>query len=807
MDKELKILMIEDVPSDAELAEREIKKAFIHSRFMRVETQERFIAALTDFEPDLIVSDYKMPAFNGLAALKIALEKAPLIPFIIYTGSQNEDIAVECMKAGATDYVIKEDRKRLIPAIQRALEIKYIKQESYLAHQNLVANEKRLRSLVTLLKKDYRDSEELLINILAESITITNSPLGYLYIYDSINDSYTLTVCSSLNIEDGLCCKNVDCMERLDQNIWKDEVSHGNVVIENNWSSSGMDIEMNEHSLVEINRFMVIPVKMDNVVTSVVVVANKPNEYQQTDVLQLTILMNSAWKILEQLEQEQEVRFLSTATEQSPVSIIITDINGAIKFVNNKFIDSTKCTKEELQGKILRIFRPGYLPVTVYDEIRKNLFAGNSWKGEVRHEKSTGSILWEEINVSTIKNSRGEITNYLVLSQDITSRKQMDSDLIFAKEKAEENDRLKTAFLNNLSHEIRTPLNAVVGFSQLINSSDQDVDQMLKYAEVIYQGSQQLLSIMDSIIAMAIIETGQLKINPVKTNLNRILNIVYTQLKQKAETKRLSFQSKALFSSYEAEVLIDETKVIQILSNIVENAIKYTHSGTVKFGCSVAGQELLFFIEDTGEGIAESNKTVIFERFRQGIDSPVAFQNGLGLGLSISKFYIEAMGGHIEVDSEINKGSRFTFSIPYKGVVINPINVHPNPLRPFTKKITILVVDDVELNARLIEEFVAEMNATVIYASNAREAIDLVSNHPSIDVVLMDIKMPGMDGYMATKEIKKIRPLLPVIAQTAYALAGDRQKSIEAGCDDYLSKPINRNGFFAVLNRILFESR
>jgi signal transduction histidine kinase/CheY-like chemotaxis protein len=432
--------------------------------------------------------------------------------------------------------------------------------------------------------------------------------------------------------------------------------------------------------------------------------------------------------------------------------------------------------------------------------------AGKPYKGELKNIKDGGDVYWESVNVSPIRNAKGNITNYVILSEDITSRKRMEVDLVAAKEKAEENDRLKTAFLNNLSHEIRTPLNAVVGYAQLLNLNEPIPEKVKMYSEIIQQGSHQLLSIMDNIITMAVIETGQIKINKSKCNLNKLLNTVYNQLKFKADQKNIKLQSSALFSRYESEVAIDETKVVQVLTNLVENAIKYTDMGFVQFGCSVTGTEIQFFVEDSGRGIPTEMKEVIFERFRQGLNHPTRVQEGLGLGLSISKSYVEFMGGELKLESKENQGSRFTFTIPYKAATVEVVSQVNTTVLKLNKRKTLLVVDDVKINYYLVEEILSDQDITVIYSPNGLNAIELVAGNAQIDLVLMDIKMPGMDGYTATREIKKIRPDLPVIAQTAYALAGDKQKSIENGCDDYISKPITRQTLLTLLRRFLEKS-
>ncbi len=921
-----KILIVEDNETDADLAEREIKKTFPDCVFMRVCNKPGFINALETFNPDVIVSDYSMPAFSGMEALMITLEKKPVTPFIIYTGSQNEETAVECMKAGATDYVLKNNIIRLTPAIERAIELRNIKIEKSKANKALVEseskfrvlldsvdkisvkgfdpngiinywnnaseriygfsakeaigksvidliipeeikddvtkqikimaenygvlppgevlvkkkggerifvfsnhvvlktsegpefywldvdlternnainevkqNEKRLRSLVTILQ-NLSDGEHNILEIaVEEALKITSSKLGFIFTYNGDFKNFVVKTWSK-SIKDVYKIDDPQILEELENDeLWSRAIIDRKPIINNNFTSRGGKTE----GLLRISRHLTLPVFFENKLVALIAVANKESNYIESDGLQLSLLMGAAWKALESRKNEQEKLFLSTATEQSPISVIITDPTGRIKFVNQKFMQSTRYTKEELEGRTLRIFKPGHLSAEENLNMVKTINAGTPWRGEVMNTKRDGTSYWETVNISPICDINKNITHFLVLSEDITARKKMENDLMAAKDKAEENDRLKTAFLNNLSHEIRTPLNAVVGYAQLLNSDFSNEERLKKYSEIILQGSNQLLAIMDNLITMALIESGQLKINKTRCNLNKLLNNVYNQLKQKADQKNINLQSSALFSRYEADVVIDEIKVIQVLANLIDNAIKYTESGYVKFGCSVSDKEIHFFVADTGIGIPDDMKDVVFERFRQGSNRPGYIQEGLGLGLSIAKSYVEFMGGNLTIETKENSGSKISFTVPYKTTIVeSSAPVRHEGLNLSSSK-TILIVDDVEVNYYLVTEILEDIEIELIYAASGNEAINKVLTNEKIDLVLMDIKMPGMDGYTATREIKKIRPELPIIAQTAYALAGDRQKSIDRGCNDYIAKPITRASLIGLLKKYL----
>jgi PAS domain S-box-containing protein len=385
-------------------------------------------------------------------------------------------------------------------------------------------------------------------------------------------------------------------------------------------------------------------------------------------------------------------------------------------------------------------------------------------------------------------------------------RKKTYEELVEAKEKAEQSDLLKTAFLNNLSHEIRTPMNAIVGFAEYLNEEGLSKERVRYVTRVINQSGQQLLSIINDIINMASIESGLVEAFSKETNINQLLKNVYEQTQPGAAAKHIKYRYNSRLKDLEAIVLTDETKLQQILTNLVDNAIKFTDEGHVEFGCAIQENMLQFYVADTGPGIPADMQATIFERFRQGDIELSVKKSGMGLGLSISKSFAELLGGKIWLESEPGSGSVFYFSIPYQPVK-KETDIGSKALKtyPELKNKTILVAEDEENNYELIKVILSTYEMNVLHAWDGLQASRMAEDSPDIDLVLMDIKMPVMNGLEATRKIKSIKPKLPIIALTAYAMPGDEEKAMEAGCDAYLTKPLSMHSFLKIVQKQLSD--
>ncbi len=389
--------------------------------------------------------------------------------------------------------------------------------------------------------------------------------------------------------------------------------------------------------------------------------------------------------------------------------------------------------------------------------------------------------------------------------RDISQRIAIETELIAAKEKAEESDRLKTAFLTNMSHEIRTPMNGILGFTELLREPGLTSDDQRDYIQIIQISGTRMLNTINNIVDVSKIESGLIKVDISETNINEKMKFIYKFFKPEVEFKGLQFSVKNSLTTNESFIKTDNEKVYGILTNLVKNAIKFTYDGSIEFGYVKKGGYLEFFVKDTGVGIPENQKELIFERFRQGSENHNRGYEGSGLGLSIAKSYVEMLGGEIWLESEEAKGSTFYFTIPYidatneKTEIVNTDTAEYKGVE--LKKLKILIVEDDEISYSLLFRMLQKISKEVLHAMTGVEAIEVCRDNPDLDLVLMDIRMPVMDGNEATRKIREFNKNVIIIAQTAYAFPGDKENAVEAGSNDYISKPINMSLLYELIKK------
>jgi PAS domain S-box-containing protein len=413
--------------------------------------------------------------------------------------------------------------------------------------------------------------------------------------------------------------------------------------------------------------------------------------------------------------------------------------------------------------------------------------------------------------------NQGNLKRLIGTIQDISEKRQILNDIIIAKEKAEESDRLKTEFIQNMSHEIRTPMNGILGFSELLDNPNLTDEKRKKFIEIIKSSTNQLLHIIDDIMEISVLETKQIKAEENPVCLNDLLHELFNIFNIKATLKNTKLVLKNELSDQESTILTDKNKLNKVLSNLLENALKFTEEGIVELGYKLNKDsdpaELEIYVKDSGIGIKPEQQQLIFERFSQAEKALSKKVGGLGLGLSIAKENAELLGGKISVVSELGEGAAFFVTIPYK-----PVNLVPKiekekekeKVAGINKKHTILIADDEEVNIMVLEILIVDkikFPCNIIPAKNGLEALELCEKYPEIELVLMDLKMPKMDGHEATKKIKEFRPNLPIIAQTAYATPEEREKAFLAGCDDFIVKPIDKEMVRTVLNNYLLKMK
>jgi PAS domain S-box-containing protein len=1012
MDGILKIMFVEDSLRDVELIWREIEKDKIAFKKLLVDTQEKFLAGLISFTPDIIISDYSLPVFDGMKALLLRNELVPQTPFVLVTGSINEEVAVECMKAGADDYILKENLSRLGPAIISSINKLTLLKQNKAAETALRESEERFRTfyndaivglyrtnlqgkillanreLVKMLgfksfeeletrnlneegfmtsfhRKQFidqiekdgevkeheaiwicRDGKEIEVRESAKAIFDTKGKAIYYdgivvditdrkkaekdrqerekrlrNIFENIQDVYyetsidgiILEVSPSIAIFSKGLYQRDDLIGKSMHEFYADPGVRQSVisVLEEHGSVHDFEVNLGNNEDLIFNVSISAKIvfndlgKPEKIIGSMRDISRrkKAEETIQRERIMLRTLIDNLPSIIYVkdidcrkviandadvknigFDREEEVigksdielypglagqrgyaddkevigsgkaiidREEDFINSQGDIHWLVTsklplyDKNGIITglvgighdITTRKMIEEDLKQSHEFSETLLRTIPFG---MDIVDEEGNILFQSENFK-KIFGREAAGKKCWElyrddlkqcsdcplkkgiTIGKTEVYESNGAMGNRILeishtgmmfqgkkgmleIFQDITERKKNEAELILAKEKAEEGNRLKTAFLNNISHEIRTPLNAIVGFASILGTSELPADKKKEFVDIINVSNDQLLSIIAGILSMALLETGQEKINEEETNINQLLLNVYEQFHFGHNGNEITFSYHPAVPDSLAFVYTDPVKLMQILVNLVGNALKFTQKGKVRFGYTLIGNMLQFYIEDTGIGIAVEMQELIFEPFRQVDNSATRKYGGVGLGLAISKGYVKLLGGEIMMISEPGKGTVFNFTLPFKPVdktrsevmasgKISDIVLTPGKI--------ILVAEDEIYNFLFIQELLSEKSIKILHAWNGKEAVTMVEANPAIHLVLMDIKMPIMDGFEAMQLIKTHSPTLPVIAVSAHAMIEDREKAIHEGFDNYISKPIKQKCLMKVLAEYL----
>jgi hypothetical protein len=512
--------------------------------------------------------------------------------------------------------------------------------------------------------------------------------------------------------------------------------------------------------------------------------------------------------ITERKKVEETLIKLSRAVEQSPESIVITDRDGNIEYVNPTFTNVTGYSREEVIGENPRFLSTHRKSKKEYKELWNTILSGEIWHGEFHNKKKNGEMFWEQASISPIMNEKGEITHFVEVKEDITEKKVKEVELKMALEKAQESDRLKSAFLANMSHEIRTPMNGIIGFSELLKEPKLGGKQQREYLDIIEKSADRMLNIITDIVNISKIEAGQTDLLVTEVNINKEMDFLFSFFKPETDHKNIKLSYYKDLTEDETIVETDREKISSILANIIKNALTFTSEGSIDFGYRRKGDMLEFFVKDTGHGIPDEYREVVFERFRQGSDSLTRHHEGSGLGLSISKAYVEMLGGKIWFESSCDgkdHGTEFYFTLPYHPITeatLQDKKEKQNKLEEKGgRKLKILIVEDDDISEMLLKYVLAPIAKNLLVATSGVKAIEICKQNPDVDIIMMDIRIPGMNGYQTTREIRKFNKDVVIIAQTAFAMEEDREKALTAGCNDYISKPIQLDKFKTILQQ------
>ncbi len=512
-------------------------------------------------------------------------------------------------------------------------------------------------------------------------------------------------------------------------------------------------------------------------------------------------------KTEKQLTHEKSL--MNSMINSIPDLIFYKDRNNIYLGCNEAFCKFNEMTYSQIIGKsdyeIFSKDKADYFHTTDYNIIEnKQTFRSESWETNSNGDK----FLLDTLKVP-FNDENGNPLGIVGICHDITERYKNEIALKNAKEKAEESDRLKSSFLANMSHEIRTPMNAIIGFSDLLVDSDTNIDEREELVSHINNNCNTLLHLIDDIIDLAKIEANELTIFIKETKINELFSELFDTFsgtRKKLNKQAIELKLNREFYNPDFTLNTDPYRIKQIITNLLDNAFKYTENGFVEFGYKIINELALveFFVKDTGIGIPKDKQKEIFQRFNKIETDNTKLYRGTGLGLTITQNLVERLGGTIRVSSEVNAGSTFYFTLP--------LNISANQTADqFRKDVihdelkwknkTILIAEDEESNFRYLEMLLKNKGIKLLRAESGDEAIEICKKENTIDLILMDIKMPGINGLEATRKIKELKPKIPIIIQTAYAMQNDEKISIEAGCDDYISKPINKERLLNLLNK------
>ncbi len=424
-------------------------------------------------------------------------------------------------------------------------------------------------------------------------------------------------------------------------------------------------------------------------------------------------------------------------------------------------------------------------------------------------EKKKAETRLEEVNQQLEENNQQlELLNkeLMITMEDIRS---INKELEVAKDKAQESERLKSAFLANMSHEIRTPMNGILGFTELLKDPEHTEEEKQEFIRIIKQSGERMLNTVNDLVDISKIESRQMKVYKTDINLNQELDYIFGFFKHEVEAKGIRYYIANSLAGQNFILHTDKEKLLAILINLIKNAIKFTDSGSIGFGCSQKGNTLEFFVKDTGIGIEKDKQNMIFNRFEQADTSYSRNFEGAGLGLSIAKAYIELLGGTISVKSELGTGTKFTFTIPFaNNELMNDTqdnNESPHSNSVGQRHYKIIIADDETFSRQFLSLAVSKYASQILTAKTGEETVELFKTNPDTDLILMDIKMPTMDGYEATQIIRKMSSDVIILAQTAYAFQSDREKIMAVGCNDYISKPIIKEELIEKINTLLIK--
>ncbi len=1013
MNIKIKILFVEDSIKDYDIAIDALNKSSLAIEPRLADNPKDYQRQITEFNPDIIISDYILQNFTGKEVFEIKNKLIPQIPFIILTASMDAKIALEWMRLGSNDFVLKEHVNRLGLSIITSIEISKIKLQKEIAEKSLIESEARFRILTEtttsaiFINQDYflyanraaqeltgysfdeiikmkfwefvhpdfqnlakerdlarrnkkdtpnryelkiirKDKQERWIDLTAATINyagtnsvivtafdITERKMDEIALRESeerYRDSFENAVIGKTIInEQGNFLKVNNSFTKL-IGYSESELLHMNFVdithpddLVKSWQSGNLLISGKETNVSFEKRYIKKSGEIIWVIMSFFVhtkVNDKPFSFA-SDIIDIT----------ERKKAVDELRKLTLAVEQSPNSVIITNYDGKIEYINPTFTKVTGYGLEELKDKNPRILQSGLTPKETYKKMWETIISGEIWQGEIQNRKKNGETFWESITISGIKDNKGIITHFLAVKEnisekkhaheeilkseaqfrsvweksfdalrltneegiillvndsycritgkskedlegkyyntvykegkkhtvekfqndfrnntfrtnyesevifwngekvwleisnsyinvenqstkllsifrDISDRKKTEQELISAKEKAEEANRIKSNFLASMSHELRTPMIGILGFAEILKA-ELEIDTYKDMADTIHQSGQRLLRTLNQILDLSRIESNKLDLNLAPVLIEPIITDHIKLYKSLASDNGIQLVGR--FNKSNATALIDERYFIQILDNLINNAVKYTQHGEIVIEVDEEVKSdkgwLIIKVIDTGIGISPESQKIIFEEFRQASEGINRNYEGTGLGLAITKKSVDLMGGTIEVESQLGIGSTFIVKLPLANNFNNENKENLNAMKFNSEnKPKVLFVENDQFSQDFVKLSLKNFYDVDIVESGELALQKIAEN--SYNIILMDIGLgKGMDGIMTTKEIRKIDTYqnVPIIAVTAFAMKGDKEKILSEGLNDYISKPFTRKEIIELISKYLVK--